>query len=160
MDARTAIHDALAMADMVSMAYLADLSDAELMQRPHPECKHINWQLGHLIASEHEMMNHAPGLSMPALPEGFTDRYSKENASVDDPAVFATKDELLAAYRVQRAATLAALEQATPQDFDQPTGLSYAPTVGALFAMQGAHWMMHCGQWVPVRRNCGKPITI
>ncbi|MEZ6138776.1 MAG: DinB family protein [Pirellulaceae bacterium] len=160
MDARTAIKDALAMAEMVSLAYLGDLDDTELMQRPHAACNHLNWQIGHLISSEHEMMSKLPGNTMPPLPNGFSEMYSKEKAASDSAADFASKDELMTAYKTQRAATLAALDVTSAEQFDQPTGIDYAPTVGSLFAMQGAHWMMHCGQWVIVRRNCGKPVVI
>ncbi len=160
MDAKTAIKGSLATAEMVAMAYVGDLSDAELMQRPHPECNHINWQIGHLIASEHAMISGvAPG-AMPDLPAGFADKYTKDSAKSDDASQFASKEELMAAYQAQRAATLAALDKQTADDFDKPSGVDYAPTVGAMFAMQGAHWLMHCGQWVIIRRLNGKPVVI
>ena len=159
MDAKTTIKDSIAMAEMIGMAYLGDLSDAELMKRPHPECNHINYQLGHLITSEHGMMS-GMGVAMPALPNGFAEKYAKECAKSDDASKFATKDELMQVYKAQRAATLAALDKADIVDFDKSTGVDYAPTVGSMYAMQGAHWMMHCGQWVVVRRMCGKPIVM
>lgn len=160
MDAKTALKDALATADMIGIAYLSDLSDAEFMQRPHPQCQHINWQVGHLIASEHAMMSGIDAGKMPPLPEGFAEKYSKETASCDDPAMFATKAELMEAYQAQRAGTLAVLDGLSPEELDNETGVSYAPTVGSMFTMQGSHWLMHCGQWVIVRRNNGKPIVI
>ncbi|MEZ6104820.1 MAG: hypothetical protein R3B96_01570 [Pirellulaceae bacterium] len=45
MNAKDVIKTALGTADMIGMAYVNDLSDAELMRRPHPGCNHINWQL-------------------------------------------------------------------------------------------------------------------
>jgi hypothetical protein len=33
----------------------------------------------------------------------------------------------------------------------------YAPTVAAVYDMQGSHYLMHAGQWVVVRRQLGKP---
>lgn len=160
MDAVNAIKNSLSMAQMVGMAYLGDLSDEELMQRPHAKCNHLNWQVGHLIASEYQMMSQIAGDSMPALPEGFAEKYTKEAASSDDPSQFATKAELMAAYETTRAATLAELEKVTAEQLDEETGIDYAPTKGDLFAMQGAHWMMHCGQWVVVRRETDKPVVI
>jgi hypothetical protein len=160
MNAIGAIRGSLEMADMVGMAYLGDLSDAEFMQRPHPQCNHINWQVGHLISSEHSMLEAiAPG-AMPALPAGFAEKYTKDTATSDDPSQFASKDELMQAYKAQRAATLAVLEATPESDLDAETGIHYAPTKGALLGMQGAHWLMHCGQWVIVRRNNGKPVVI
>ncbi len=160
MDAKTALQDALATADMIGNAYLSDLSDAEFMQRPHPQCQHINWQVGHLIASEHGMLSGIAAGKMPPLPEGFEEKYGKDTAGCDDPAMFASKAELMDAYRAQRAGTLAVLEGLSPAELDNETGVSYAPTVGSTISMQGTHWLMHCGQWVIVRRNNGKPIVI
>ncbi len=145
---------------MIGMAYLGDLSDTEWMERPHPKCNHINWQVGHLVCSEHQMMSGLSSGAMPPLPAGFAAKYGKETAVSDDPSQFATKDELLEAYRAQRAGTLAALATSTAEELDAPTGVSYAPTRGAMFRMQADHWLMHCGQWVIVRRNHDKPVVI
>ncbi len=68
-----------------------------------------------------------------------------------------TKDQLLAVFKEQRAATLAALAKQSDSDLDKSTGVDYAPTVGSMFSMQGSHWLMHGGQWVIVRRKVGKP---
>lgn len=148
------------MAEMVGMAYVGDLSDAELMDRPHADCNHLNWQIGHLICSEHALVSGMSPGAMPALPEGFAAKYAKEAAKSDDPSHFATKDELLRTYREQRDATLAVLAACSAEDLDAPSGVDYAPTRGALLQMQGAHWLMHCGQWVIVRRQHGKPVVI
>lgn len=160
MDANKAIKNSLDMAQMVGMSYLGDLSDDELMKRPHPKCNHLNWQVGHLIASENQMMTQIAPEVMPALPEGFAEKYAKETATSDDPAQFSSKAELMATYESQRAGTLAALEKFTAEQLDEETGVDYAPTKGDMIAMQGSHWMMHCGQWVVVRRETEKPVLI
>lgn len=157
MDARQAIRCGLDMAQHVALAYVEDLTDAELMLRPHPQCNHINWQLGHLIVSEHDLLSTEGGFVMPPLPEGFAAKYTKETQRSDNPGDFATKAELLRAAAEQRQGTLAALEKVTEADLDRPTKLDYAPTLGALFSLQGSHWLMHAGQWVIVRRQLGKP---
>jgi hypothetical protein len=160
MDSRAAIKLAIDMGDLVAKSYLNDLSDADFMRRPHPSCNHINWQVGHLIASENQMGNLAVPGSMPPLPSGFAEKYTRETVSSDDPAQFASKEVLMRVYAEQRAATLAALETVTDQDLDKATGMNYAPTVGSMFSLQGSHWLMHVGQWVIVRRQLGKPIVI
>lgn len=157
MDCRAAIKLGIDMGDVVSMAYLADMSDQDLLRRPHPGCNHINWQVGHLIVAENQMINQVVPGSMPSLPAGFAEKYSKTTASSDKAADFATKTELMATYQAQRAGTLAALSQLSDADMDRPSGLEYAPTIAGIFSMQGSHWLMHCGQWVVVRRELGKP---
>lgn len=156
MNVREALKLGIDMGRLVSIGYLEDLSDADLLRRPHPKCNHVNWQVGHLVASEHEM-NKALGLeNIPPLPEGFAAKYTRDTASSNDPAHFATKAELLRVFEEQRAGTLAALETLSDSDLDKPSGLDYAPTVGAVFSLHGSHWLMHAGQWVIVRRELGK----
>ena len=52
-------------AEMIAMAYLDDLTDEELLVRPAEGANHILWQLGHLVASDHQMLSH---LSDPQRP--------------------------------------------------------------------------------------------
>ena len=97
---------------------------------------------------------------MPALPDGFVEKYTKETAASDDATAFCTKAELLAAAAEQWAAALAALAEMSDDDLDAATPEpvnAYAPTAGAVFSMLGSHWMMHSGQWVVVRRQLGRP---
>ena len=160
MKAADALKMSIDMGRFVGMAYLDDLTDQELMLRPHPDCNTINWQVGHLVAAEHQMMEMiAPG-SMPALPEGFAEKYSKDTAKSDDASQFASKQELVDTFEAQRAATLATLDKMSDDQLaaaaPEPMQ-SYAPTVADVFSMQGSHWLMHAGQWVIVRRNLGKP---
>lgn len=145
--------------DFVSMAYLDDMSDAELMRRPHPGCNHVIWQLGHLIAAEHTMIESiAPG-KMPALPAGFAERYTKETATSDDPAKFDNKETLLRVYREQRAGAIKILDSMSDADLgkESPEAVrGYAPNYAAMFGLQGGHWLMHAGQWAVLRRQLGR----
>jgi hypothetical protein len=150
----------LDLADFCVKLYLNDLSDADLLVRPAAGANHIAWQLGHLITSEHELMDVLSPGSMPALPEGFKERHSKQTASLDDPAAFLSKAEYLAIYEQQRAGTLAIVEKVQESDLDRPSPefcQNYAPTHGDILALEGEHWMMHAGQWVIVRRKLGMP---
>jgi hypothetical protein len=159
MNAAAAIKIGLDMGEFVSLAYLGDLSDHDLLQRPSPGCNHILWQLGHLIASEHQMVETCFPGTMPSLPAGFAEKYSKQTAESDRSADFHTKAELLGVYRAQRDATLAKLATLADSAFDgeAPESMrSYAPTVGAMFSLQGSHWLMHAGQWAVLRRQLGR----
>ncbi len=159
MDTKSAIKTALETANMITTSYLGDLTDEEMMHRPDPGCNHIKWQLGHLIASENQMINACYPDSMPGLPDGFADKYSKEAAKSDDPAAFDSKATLMELYEQQRAGTLALLDRISDAELDQesPEAIrGYAPNFGAAFLMQDAHWMMHAGQWAVIRRQLGR----
>jgi hypothetical protein len=97
---------------------------------------------------------------MPALPEGFREQHGKDTAAIDDPARFLTKDEYLRLMDQQRAGMLAILRTLSDDELAKktPEVIHYmGPTIGAVFANMGTHWMMHAGQWAVVRRKLGKP---
>ena len=160
MNSAAAIRLTIDSSQMVSLAYLEDLTEEELLLRPHPDCNHIAWQVGHLIVSEHSMIEGAVPGSMPDLPEGFSETYTQHTAASDDGLLFHGKRELLVLSDRIRTATLAALACLSDEDLDRPAAeeiRSYAPTVGAAFSLQGTHWLMHAGQWAVIRRQIGRP---
>jgi len=159
MSIATQIKAELSMPTFVAQSYVQDLNDDELFIRPHEKANHIAWQLGHLIASENSLNNMVCPGSMPALPAGFAEKHSKETAVSDDKSDFCTKDEYLAAMETQRAGTLALLDKLSDEELEKPAPENiqkFGATVGAVVAGQSAHWMMHAGQWVIVRRQLGK----
>lgn len=158
MNAKDVIGQVVELSHMVTRAYVEDLSDEELLVRSVPGANHIAWQLGHLIAGTGQMLG-ALGQPAPALPKGFAEAYTKSPAASDDPAAFATKAQYLGLMDQAKAATLAAI-QATPDEaLDQPgpeAMREYAPTVASVLSLLGTHWLMHAGQFVPIRRKLGK----
>ncbi|MAG93994.1 MAG: hypothetical protein CMJ48_09620 [Planctomycetaceae bacterium] len=160
MNAVEAIKNSLAVSDMIWQSYVDDLSDEDFFKRPAENVNHIAWQLGHLIASEHQIIDGVCPGAMPELPEGFARKHSTETAGTDDSAAFLTKSQYVQLAQQQRQATLDALAGLSETDLDKPgpEGMEQiAPTVGATFSMQAAHYLMHAGQWVVLRRTLGKP---
>ena len=160
MNSASAIRLSIDSSQMVSLAYLDDMTDADFLHRPHPNCNHIAWQIGHLIVSEHRMIEGSVPGSMPEIPEGFSEKYTADTTGFDETSSFHGKQELLALFGRIHAATLAALTLLSDDDLDRPAAeniRSYAPTVGAAFSLQGTHWLMHAGQWAVIRRQIGRP---
>jgi hypothetical protein len=159
MHTKQAIRTLIESCDMVVRAYIGDLSDADLLVRSVPRANHIAWQLGHMIAGTAEMLGQL-GHSGLTLPAGFAEGYTSETSAVDDPARFAAKAQYAALLDQAKAAILAAID-ATPDDaLDLPGPESmreYAPTIAAALMVQGTHWLMHAGQFVPIRRKLGRP---
>ena len=163
MDAQTAILNTLTTAQMVCGAYLGDMTDEDLMKRPHAKSNHINWQVGHLIASDWNMVSGCYPGALPELPEGFAEKYSKETIGNNDASAFHTKEELMKVMSEQHAAIAEKIKSVSAEELDGPAPeemKGFAPTVGAVLNMIGSHWLMHCGQWVPVRRESGKDVVI
>jgi len=157
--AKNLLRQSIEMGHFVTRAYVQDLSDAELLVRSVPNSNHIAWQLGHMIGSVRGMLS-GLGSQSPALPDGFEAAYKHDTAASDDPAKFITKAQYLALMDQMKAASLAAVEATPESKLDAPGPESmreYAPTVGAVLMLLGTHWLMHAGQFVPIRRKLGKP---
>lgn len=163
MNAKDAIRSLVRMNDYVIRAYLADLSDADLLQRPVPAAHHIAWQLGHLIKAEQDLLQALPGVSGISLPAGWAEQYTKETGAKEPPTGFATKAQYLELYQQSRANFLKVLDNYPDADLDKPVEgplKDFAPTHGVLFSLIASHPMMHAGQFVVMRRKLGKPVVI
>jgi hypothetical protein len=160
MDSRRALKTGIVAGQNIVESYLADLSDSDLLVRAVPGSNHIAWQLGHLINSEHNLMELVRPKSMPELPASFAEKHKKETAKSDDAKAFLTKAQYVDVLKKQRAGTLALLETISDAELDQPAPepvRAYLKTVGDVFSMQGTHWVMHAGQWAVIRRKLGRP---
>ena len=163
MNTQDAISTTLQTSSMVLKSYFDDLTDAELLTRPGDGCNHLAWQLGHLIASECNLLEMISPGAAAELPAGFAEQHSKEMCGEDDAAKFCSKQEYLNLFDKVHAATLAALSKCSDADLDKPGPEDFAPmfpTVGHVFVLIATHGMMHAGQFVPVRRKLGKPIVM
>ena len=163
MQATEAIQNAYAMSQMVLKSYVGDLSDEDLRHRPHPKCNSIAWQLGHLILSEQRLLQSIGVEVTLDLPEGFDQTHDKENAASNDPSGYLSRDDYLALFEKLQSHATEALAQTSAEALDEPGPeflKGFADTVGAVYVLVATHAMMHVGQFVPVRRELGKPIVI
>jgi hypothetical protein len=163
MNTHEAILSNLHTARYITTSYLGDLSDADLLVRPVAGAHHTAWQLGHLIVSEHQMLNGVRPGSAPALPHGFAEKHEKTAAKSDQLSDFCSKETYLSLMHQLREATIATLSQLTPEDLSQPgpeAMRAYAPKVGSVFLSIANHELMHSGQVAVIRRALGKPVVI
>jgi uncharacterized damage-inducible protein DinB len=162
MDAKDVLRADFQRARMVTNMLLDDLQDAELLVRPTENSNHLAWQLGHLIAAENRMGESIRAGSMPALPDGFAEKYTKETAGSDNTSDFLSKAEYLQLFDQQRQGMLQLLDQLSQEDLERegPESMrQIAPTVGDLIGLAASHEMMHTGQITSVRRKLGKPVA-
>jgi hypothetical protein len=163
MNTQHAINKTLKMSSVVLHRYIEDLSDAELMQRPCPGCNHLAWQLGHLIASENQLLETVALGAGVELPAGFVEQHSKEKKDDDNPEHFLSKQRYQELFEKVHAASYAAIAKMSDADLDQPGPARFQPmfpTVGDVVILIATHGLMHAGQFVPVRRKLGKPVVI
>jgi hypothetical protein len=148
---------------MVLTTYLSDLSDEDLLHRPGVGCNHLNWQLGHLISSEVELLEMVVPGAGATLPPGFAEKYKTATAQSNELSAFATKVELTTLMTANQEAALKAFASVSDEQLSQPGPPHMQPmfpTVGSILILIATHSLMHCGQFVPVRRALGKPVLI
>jgi hypothetical protein len=161
-DAKDSIRQSFQIAQMTVDMLLADLSDADLLVRSTTGANHIAWQLGHVIASENEMLGQIQSGAGAKLPDGFAAKHSGETAGIDASEKFYTKAEYVRLLGLQRQSTLAVLDSIDPKRLDEPAPeplRQIVPTVGGVFNLMAAHVTMHAGQFTPIRRKLGKPVA-
>lgn len=99
-------------------------------------------------------------------PEGFAEKHSRETCGDDTAANFCSKDEYLALFEKVRAASAEALGSSSEADLNAENPhpdenfRQMFPTAGSMWVLIASHPMMHVGQFVPVRREVGKPVVI
>ena len=163
MNTKEALKSSMDMSLHVLNQYISDMSDEDLLRRPSEKCNHLAWQLGHLIASEVNLLESVCPGKAAELPDGFAERHSKETCGSDDASQFQTKQEYVELFDKVRAATVAALEAVPDDQLDAPSPewiRSHFPTVGHMFTLIGTHPMMHAGQFAVVRRSQDMPILM
>ena len=160
MTAKDVLRQVIESSHQITRWYVEDFTDADLFVRSVPGTNHVAWQLGHMIGGVHKMLGMI-GCPAPALPDGFAAAHDRETAGSDDPKKFATKAKYFELMDQMKAASLAAVDATPEGDLDKPGPeplREYAPTVGSVRMILGTHWLMHAGQFVPIRRKLGKPV--
>lgn len=161
MDGKHVLLDGLRVSEMITSMLFGDLTDADLLVRPVAGANHYAWQLGHLIGSMKQMGEMVQPGSMPALPDGFVEKYTKETAGNDNRDDFLTKDEYLELLSQQRDATRKLINDIDVNQFDEPGPepmRELVPTVGDVLHLMSLHEIMHLGQLSVIRRQLGKPV--
>lgn len=164
MHAKETIRNTIAMGDRVISEYTKDLADADLLVRPIPGMNHIAWQLGHMLWAERWWMELVEPGASPPLPEDFEAGHGRDKHNVDDPALYYPVAKYRELWEAQRKATLAILDKLTDEQLAAPPNdermKQFVGNVANMFNLIGEHALMHCGQFVAVRRKLGKPVVI
>lgn len=164
MNAKDVIRNVLDASDRLLLTYISDFEDRELLVRPLEGMNHIAWQLGHLLQTEHAVIEAIKPGSCPALPANFEEGHGRQNFNVDDPAGFLPRADYERLWKAQRAATRKVLDELTDEEMAAPFAIeqlrALAPTNGAAISFMGNHTIMHAGQFIATRRKLNKPVLI
>jgi uncharacterized damage-inducible protein DinB len=145
---------------MVDM-FLKDFSDSDMMFRPAKTANHAIWQIGHLANSTRNIISACD----PTVAFSFQDdtRFGKSKASIDDPAFFPNKAEILGRFDQAMDTAAAWVAKLSDAQLAKPTPEAmqkFAPTVAAAAMLVASHPFMHLGQFSVSRRALGKPILM
>ena len=145
---------------MIDM-FLKDFSDADMLFRPAKTANHAIWQMGHLANSVRSMVTTCD----PSVVFPFQDdtRFGKSKASIDDPAFFPNKAELVGQVRSGDGHRSRVGSKLSDADLAKPTPermQAFVPTVANLAILLASHPFMHMGQFTVTRRALGKPILM
>ncbi len=161
MNAIETLNFSLRFSQGVLMGALSDISESDLNTRAVPGSNRLNWQLGHLITSEREILG-GIGCAYPELPAGFSeDHANKPEKTSNDLPMRWTVNDYKTLIEETRAASIAGLAKLSEADLDAPSGgnlASMAPKIGNLFELAAQHFLMHSGQVSVIRRKLGKPV--
>ncbi len=163
MHAKDVIRTTLDSSERVINAYINDLDDADLLVRPVAGANHIAWQLGHLILTEHNVIEAIQPGAAPALPPGFEAGHGRNCFGDDDASKYLPRASYQEIWRAQRAATKAVLDGLSDEALDAPAPERFhrvATTIGGVMNLMGTHPLMHSGQFAIVRRLKNKPVAI
>jgi uncharacterized damage-inducible protein DinB len=138
--------------------FIADLSPAEMLHRPVPKANCAAWIVGHLILTDRRVLGRAGVKDLPALPEGFEQRYARDEHApfAGDYGDVSVLRPLWNRHREMLAQTAGGMsgEQLT-QALEQPH--PRFKTAGEMLLFMALHATMHAGQISTIRRSLGRP---
>jgi len=136
---------------------VAGLKPEDFEFQPVPGANCIAWILGHLTLTERRQLRWLGIETLPALPEGFEERFATTRTKASVQSGFGDPQELIAAFDAHRDLLIASLPDvdpailATPVEPLRPMFNSLAEAT--LF--MALHTMLHLGQISTIRRARG-----
>ena len=166
MDVRSVLRELLTTSRLIVDRYISDMTCSELLSRPGKVANPSLWQLGHLIASEVEMLELIGHPYLGVMPEHFTELHKKGSCpkswgeNITDESFHLPYLQLMKDVRTFTHQVLGAM---TDDEFGQPAPekmRSYAEVKGSIFSMIALHECLHAGQLAVLRRELNKPIVL
>jgi hypothetical protein len=135
-----------------------ELTAQELLYRPCDGANCAAWILGHLAASDHRFLTALGEGDLPALPEGFAQKFSTKGEA-PKAKEFGDVTMLLPLFLQTRDRLIAATERVSAEKLAQPVDLGSPriKTKGEMLALAGFHTGLHAGHISTIRRSLGKP---
>ena len=156
-----AIAHSLMMSGAMMHRYVDDLSPQELLHRPTPKANCAAWLIGHLILTERHALGLLGVTDLPALPDGFEKRFSRDEGC-PQANEFGDTSALMGLFDQHRNRTMEAVRRAPAELLDKPLDKPHPmfQTVGQFANFAALHAIMHAGQITIIRRSLGRPPVV
>lgn len=157
MTSNDVIVNSLTVSAMLLERYTADLTPAEYLHRPCGDANCAAWLIGHLILTERNGLKRLGVTDVPALPEGFEQRFSRDPAA-PKASDFGDVTALMPLFKQHRGMLIEAVKRATPEQLATPLEKPHPmfATVGESANFIALHVTMHAGQVTIIRRSLGR----
>jgi uncharacterized damage-inducible protein DinB len=155
--------DAIAYALRTSKAlfhrYLDDLKPQEFEHQPCPGGNSAAWIVGHLIRTDRRSLGWLGATDLPAVPDGFEERFTPSRASATQQKGYGDSRELVALFDAHRDRLIEAVLAADESKLREPPAMQ-SPLFtdrGEALLFMALHTAMHLGQVSTIRRSLGYP---
>jgi hypothetical protein len=154
-----AIAYALRTSKIMVHRFVDDLKPNEFEHQPMPGTNCAAWVIGHLIRTDRRTLRMLGVTDLPAVDEGFEDRFGATRTAAAAQSGFGDPMELVRLFDTHRDRLIAAVLATDPAKFREETELKHPlfADKGEAAAFMGLHTAMHMGQITLIRRSLGYP---
>jgi hypothetical protein len=159
--AADAIVHSITITKRMGRRFIEDLTPPEYLHRCVPNGNCTAWLLGHLAISNRRAATMLGATDLPALPDGFEKRFSRDESA---PAAtdFGDVSQLLPIFEQTCDLLIDTVQRATPErlnaPLDKPSPMF--KNAGEMAAFISLHSAVHVGQITMIRRSLGRPPII
>lgn len=135
-----------------------DLKPEEYLHRPCSGGNTTAWIIGHLVLTDRSTLGRLGVTDLPALPEGFEKRFSRE-PEAPKASEFGDVSVLVPLFNQHRQRVIDAVRGLPADALDRPLDKPHPrfATMWEYLNFMGAHVTMHAGQITIIRRSLGRP---
>lgn len=142
-------------------SFVQDLSPQDYLHRPVAGANCVAWIVGHLILTDRVALGRLGQTELPALPEGFEQRFARDEHA-PSAADYGDTSALRPLWNQHRELLAEAASNLSAEQFSQPLEQPRPlfKTVGEMLHFMALHATMHAGQISTIRRSLGRPPLI
>jgi hypothetical protein len=159
--ASDAIAKSIGHAARVILMFTEDVKGADWNHRACAGANCAAWILGHLVLSARRMMQYAGHADLPALPEGFEQRFARDDAAPKS-SDYGDCSQLRDLFKQHHDLFVAVARRQTPETLAKDLGMNHPvfDTVGGMLSFAPVHIATHAGQISTIRRSLGRAALV